>query len=64
MIVGGLLGQPPPTTTNTTTFCNITGNGYINTNSVYNTTGVRLGFNLNPNTPVDRKGNNEERNGG
>lgn len=41
-------------------FCYIYYNGYINHFSVDNTTGVRLGFNLNPNTPVDRKGNNEE----
>lgn len=42
----------------TTTFCNITTNGYISYNYVANTNGVRLGFNLDPNTPVDRKGNN------
>ena len=41
-------------------FCNINLYGYIGNSSVYNTYGVRLGFNLNPNTPVDRKGNNEE----
>ena len=41
-------------------FCNISFNGYINYNVVNGTLGVRLGFNLNPNTPVDRKGNNEE----
>ena len=41
-------------------FCTITNNGYINNIYVSNTSGVRLGFNLNPNTPVDRKGNNEE----
>ena len=41
-------------------FCFISNNGYIYYNYVYVTNGVRLGFNLNPNTPVDRKGNNEE----
>ena len=41
-------------------FCYIYFNGYIDITSVYDTSGVRLGFNLNPNTPVDRKGNNEE----
>lgn len=45
---------------NTYNFCYITSNGYIFYHSVYLTYGVRLGFNLNPNTPVDRKGNNEE----
>ena len=44
----------------TNTFCYINGNGNINSYNVYVTSGVRLGFNLNPNTPVDRKGNNEE----
>lgn len=44
----------------TSTFCNISNYGYINYNTVYNTYGVRLGFNLDPNTPVDRKGNDEE----
>lgn len=42
------------------TFCHIGSYGSIYNNTVYNTNGVRLGFNLNPNTPVDRKGNNEE----
>lgn len=42
------------------TFCYISNYGSINSNVVNFTTGVRLGFNLNPNTPVDRKGNNEE----
>lgn len=41
-------------------FCSIDYNGYITNASVYNTNGVRLGFNLDPNTPVDRKGNDEE----
>lgn len=42
------------------TFCTITIGGAIYINIVTVTSGVRLGFNLNPNTPVDRKGNNEE----
>lgn len=41
-------------------FCYIYYYGYISYSYVYTTNGVRLGFNLNPNTPVDRKGNNEE----
>lgn len=41
-------------------FCSITGSGAIDSSYVNSTYGVRLGFNLNPNTPVDRKGNNEE----
>lgn len=41
-------------------FCSINSNGYINNNYVNSTAGVRLGFNLDPNTPVDRKGNDEE----
>lgn len=41
-------------------FCAITNSGNISFYNVYATNGVRLGFNLNPNTPVDRKGNNEE----
>ena len=41
-------------------FCTIYNSGAIYNTSVYSTYGVRLGFNLNPNTPVDRKGNNEE----
>ena len=44
----------------TNAFCYISSNGSINYASVGYTNGVRLGFNLNPNTPVDRKGNNEE----
>lgn len=44
----------------TNTFCNIYTSGNIYSNYVTNTTGVRLGFNLDPNTPVDRKGNDEE----
>lgn len=43
-----------------TTFCDIGNNGDIGNSNVNGTSGVRLGFNLNPNTPVDRKGNNEE----
>lgn len=42
------------------TFCDIASGGSIVNTSFGNTYGVRLGFNLNPNTPVDRKGNNEE----
>lgn len=41
-------------------FCAIYNYGYIYGSGVSDTDGVRLGFNLNPNTPVDRKGNNEE----
>ena len=48
------------TSGNISYFCGINFYGYIYNNIVYNTYGVRLGFNLNPNTPVDRKGNNEE----
>lgn len=44
----------------TNSFCNISINGYIYYNYVIITYGVRLGFNLDPNTPVDRKGNDEE----
>lgn len=43
----------------TDTFCTIDSIGGIDPNSVAATYGVRLGFNLNPNTPVDRKGNEE-----
>lgn len=45
---------------NTNSFCSIGYNGYITNDTVTNTYGVRLGFNLAPNTPVDRKGNDEE----
>ena len=38
----------------------ISSNGYIGTTDVYSTSGVRLGFRLDPNTPVYRKGNDEE----
>lgn len=41
-------------------FCAISFSGYINNIVVSATYGVRLGFNLDPNTPVDRKGNDEE----
>ena len=41
-------------------FCNIDNYGNINYYNVYITYGVRLGFRLDPNTPVDRKGNDEE----
>ena len=41
-------------------FCCITTSGYINSSNVSFANGVRLGFNLAPNTPVDRKGNDEE----
>lgn len=44
----------------TSAFCTIGSIGNIGTNFVYYTYGVRLGFNLDPNTPVDRKGNDEE----
>ena len=44
----------------TTNFCYINNIGYISNYTVTNTNGVRLGFNLAPNTPVDRKGNDEE----
>lgn len=44
----------------TLTFCTIYHYGYISSDVVYVTSGVRLGFNLDPNTPVDRKGNDEE----
>lgn len=44
----------------TNAFCSISLNGYITDTIVYFTLGVRLGFNLDPNTPVDRKGNDEE----
>lgn len=46
--------------TNNNSLCFISNYGYIGYYGVYATAGVRLGFNLNPNTPVDRKGNNEE----
>lgn len=49
-----------PNSNNTYTFCFIYDYGYITYNDVNNTDGVRLGFNLYPNTPVDRKGNDEE----
>lgn len=45
---------------NSGAFCYIYSIGSISYSVVYPTYGVRLGFNLNPNTPVDRKGNNEE----
>ena len=41
-------------------FRQISSNGYIGTTDVYITSGVRLGFRLDPNTPVYRKGNDEE----
>ena len=41
-------------------FCIIANNGYFNITDVSYTYGVRLGFNLDPNTPVDQRGNNEE----
>lgn len=44
----------------TSTFCYIYYYGSIANYYVINTYGVRLGFNLDPNTPVDRKGNDEE----
>ena len=45
--------------TATDAFCYIANYGGISANGVGNTNGVRLGFNLAPNTPVDRKGNDE-----
>lgn len=47
------------TSRSTGAFCSIDSIGGIDPNSVAATYGVRLGFNLNPNTPVDRKGNEE-----
>lgn len=41
-------------------FCAISANGSITGYNVDGTYGVRLGFNFDPNTPVDRKGNDEE----
>ena len=41
-------------------FCYICSTGGITSNLVYGSIRARIGFNLNPNTPVDRKGNNEE----
>lgn len=41
-------------------FCYISNTGYIYTNNVTSSSGVRLGFKLTPNTPVDRKGNEKE----
>lgn len=41
-------------------FCYVNYHGHINNFTVDYTYGVRLGFNLDPNTPVDRKGNDEE----
>ena len=42
----------------TYTFCAISNYGYIGNGAIYNTYGVRLGFNLDSNTPIDRKENN------
>lgn len=41
-------------------FCFIVSTGYIRYNYVSYSSGVRLGFKLTPNTPVDRKGNEKE----
>lgn len=41
-------------------FCTIGSSGYISNSYVINTYGVRLGFRLDPTTPVDRKGNEED----
>ena len=41
-------------------FCYISSYGYIGTTDVYSTSGVRLGFRLDPNTLVNRKGNDED----
>lgn len=42
---------------NSGNFCYISSSGYINGSNVNGTSGVRLGFRLKPETPVDRKGN-------
>ena len=44
---------------NASSFCNINSSGYISSNGVNYSYGVRLGFRLLPATPVDRKGNEE-----
>lgn len=41
-------------------FCYIGGSGYISSNNVGNSFRARVGFTLNLETPVDRKGNNNE----
>lgn len=48
------------TSTDTNYFCTINATGTITNANVSTTNRVRLGFNLDPNTPVDRKGNDEE----
>ena len=40
--------------------CSISSPGYINSNNVNTTYGVRVGFNLDPNTPIDRNGKENE----
>lgn len=45
---------------NASSFCIITSTGNIYTNNVNISYGVRLGFKLAPNTPVDRKGNEKD----
>lgn len=41
-------------------FCTINNYGTIGNSNVYSSYGVRLGFKLAPNTPVDRKGNEKD----
>lgn len=41
-------------------FCFVDNIGFIISSNVYNTFGARVGFELAPDTPVDRKGNDEE----
>ena len=41
-------------------FCSINTTGSIYNSGVYASSGVRLGFKLAPNTPVDRKGNEKD----
>ena len=45
---------------NTSSVCVIANSGYIGNNYVTNTYGVRVGFNLDPNTPIDRNGKENE----
>lgn len=45
---------------NETTFCYVNNGGYCGNSSVTNTNYVRPGFVLKPNTPIDRKGNDED----
>jgi hypothetical protein len=45
----------------TTYFCYISNIGAISTSYVSSSSRARIGFTLNPETPVDRKGNNEDK---